>query len=178
MLIHHFFTITEAKVGVFLRSVNAARNSKSSNVRNTPESFSPAIYFNLGVPAKFHSKLTTGSSRKNIVISTLLYATYRWSATLRYSTLLYATLRYSTLLYATLRYSTLLYATLRALLYARYSTRATLRYSTLLYATLRYSTLLYTTLRYSTLEFIDKLDWRRIKFGIYQEDCCAIIFFK
>jgi uncharacterized protein YjbI with pentapeptide repeats len=129
MLIHHFFTITEAKVGVFLRSVNAARNSKSSNVRNTPESFSPAIYFNLGVPAKFHSKLTTGSSRKNIVISTLLYATYRWSATLRYSTLLYATLRYSTLLYATLRYSTLLYATLR--------------YSTLLYATLHYSTLLY-----------------------------------
>jgi hypothetical protein len=31
-----FFTITVAKVGVFLRSVNAARNSKSSNVRNRP----------------------------------------------------------------------------------------------------------------------------------------------
>jgi hypothetical protein len=28
------FTITAAKVGVFLRSVNSARNSKSSNVRN------------------------------------------------------------------------------------------------------------------------------------------------
>jgi hypothetical protein len=28
-----------------LRSVNAARNSKSSNVRNSPESFSLAIYF-------------------------------------------------------------------------------------------------------------------------------------
>jgi hypothetical protein len=31
-----FFTITAAKVGVFLRSINAARNSKSSNVRNRP----------------------------------------------------------------------------------------------------------------------------------------------
>jgi hypothetical protein len=31
-----FFTITEAKVGVFLRSVKAARISKSSNVQNRP----------------------------------------------------------------------------------------------------------------------------------------------
>jgi hypothetical protein len=32
----NFFTITEAKVGVFLRSVKAARISKSSNVQNRP----------------------------------------------------------------------------------------------------------------------------------------------
>jgi hypothetical protein len=45
-----FFTVTASEGRVFLRSVNAARNLKSSNVRNRPgpESFSPAIYFSWG----------------------------------------------------------------------------------------------------------------------------------
>jgi hypothetical protein len=40
-----FFTITAAKIGGFLRSVNAARNSNPQMFETDPESFFPAIYF-------------------------------------------------------------------------------------------------------------------------------------